>query len=205
MFVLDSHCDTPSQILRLRDLSLDNDYAHVDFPKLARGGVDGAFFAIYVPASLGESEAEAYADLLLERLSATMESNQDKAAYAKTAQQAFQNKGNGLFSVFIGLENGSPLGTSLDKLQKYYDQGVRYMTLCHSADNEICDSCASAVKRWNGLSPFGREVVSEMNRMGMLIDVSHISDDSFYDVLKTSCCNPFLLPRPCIASEKHDG
>ena len=196
MFVLDSHCDTPSQILRLRDLSLDNDHAHVDFPKLARGGVDGAFFAIYVPASLGESEAEAYADLLLERLSATMESNQDKAAYAKTAQQAFQNKDNGLFSVFIGLENGSPLGTSLDKLQKYYDQGVRYMTLCHSADNEICDSCASAVKRWNGLSPFGREVVSEMNRMGMLIDVSHISDDSFYDVIKYSS-KPVVATHSC--------
>ena len=196
MFVLDSHCDTPSQILRLRDLSLDNDHAHVDFPKLARGGVDGAFFAIYVPASLGESEAEAYADLLLERLSATMESSQDKAAYAKTAQQAFQNKDNGLFSVFIGLENGSPLGTSLDKLQKYYDQGVRYMTLCHSADNEICDSCASAVKRWNGLSPFGREVVSEMNRMGMLIDVSHISDDSFYDVIKYSS-KPVVATHSC--------
>ena len=196
MFVLDSHCDTPSQILRLRDLSLDNDHAHVDFPKLARGGVDGAFFAIYVPSSLDEEEAEAYADLLLERLRATMEANQDKAAYAQTAQQAFQNKENGLFSVFIGLENGSPLGTSLDKLQKYYDQGVRYMTLCHSADNEICDSCASAVKHWGGLSPFGREVVREMNRLGMLIDVSHISDDSFYDVIKHSS-KPVVATHSC--------
>ena len=196
MFVLDSHCDTPSQILRLRDLSLDNDHAHVDFPKLARGGVDGAFFAIYVPASLDEEKAEAYADLLLERLRATMEANQDKAAYAQTAQQAFQNKENGLFSVFIGLENGSPLGTSLDKLQKYYDQGVRYMTLCHSADNEICDSCASAVKHWGGLSPFGREVVREMNRLGMLIDVSHISDDSFYDVIKHSS-KPVVATHSC--------
>ena len=196
MFVLDSHCDTPSQILRLRDLSLDNDHAHVDFPKLARGGVDGAFFAIYVPASLDEEKAEAYADLILERLRSTMEANQDKAAYAQTAQQAFQNKENGLFSVFIGLENGSPLGTSLDKLQKYYDQGVRYMTLCHSADNEICDSCASAVKHWGGLSPFGREVVREMNRLGMLIDVSHISDDSFYDVIKHSS-KPVVATHSC--------
>ena len=196
MFVLDSHCDTPSQILRLRDLSLDNDHAHVDFPKLARGGVDGAFFAIYVPASLEGEKAEAYADLLLERLSATMSANQDKAAYAHTSQQAFQNKEDGLFSVFIGLENGSPLGTSLEKLQRYYDQGVRYMTLCHSADNEICDSCASAVKRWGGLSPFGREVVSEMNRLGMLIDVSHISDDSFYDVIKYSS-KPVVATHSC--------
>ncbi len=196
MFVLDSHCDTPSQILRLRDLSLDNDHSHVDFPKLARGGVDGAFFAIYVPASLEGEKAEAYADLLLDRLSVTMSANQDKAAYAHTSQQAFQNKEDGLFSVFIGLENGSPLGTSLEKLQKYYGQGVRYMTLCHSADNEICDSCASAVKRWGGLSPFGREVVSEMNRLGMLIDVSHISDDSFYDVIKYSS-KPVVATHSC--------
>ena len=195
MFVLDSHCDTPSQILRLRDLSLDNDHAHVDFPKLARGGVDGAFFAIYVPASLGQVEAEAYADLLLERLNGTMEANQDKAAYAQTSNQAFLNKEKGLFSVFIGLENGSPLGTSLEKLQKYYDQGVRYMTLCHSADNEICDSCAAA-KRWGGLSPFGREVVREMNRLGMLIDVSHISDDSFYDVIRHSS-KPVVATHSC--------
>lgn len=196
MFVLDSHCDTPSQILRLRDLSLDNDHAHVDFPKLARGGVDGAFFAIYVPASLDEQEAESYADLLLKRLSATMEANYDKAAYALTSQQAFKNKADGLFSVFIGLENGSPLGISLDKLQKYYDLGVRYMTLCHSADNEICDSCASTVKRWGGLSPFGREVVREMNRLGMLIDVSHISDESFYDVIKYSS-KPVVATHSC--------
>lgn len=196
MFVLDSHCDTSSQILRLRDLSLDNDHAHVDFPKLARGGVDGAFFAIYVPASLDEQEAESYADLLLKRLSATMEANYDKAAYALTSQQAFKNKADGLFSVFIGLENGSPLGISLDKLQKYYDLGVRYMTLCHSADNEICDSCASTVKRWGGLSPFGREVVREMNRLGMLIDVSHISDESFYDVIKYSS-KPVVATHSC--------
>ena len=209
MFVLDSHCDTPSQILRLRDLSLDNDHAHVDFPKLARGGVDGAFFAIYVPASLGQVEAEAYADLLLERLNATMEANQDKAAYAQTSNQAFLNKEKGLFSVFIGLENGSPLGTSLEKLQKYYDQGVRYMTLCHSADNEICDSCAAA-KRWGGLSPFGKTLIPEMNRIGMMIDLAHSSDQTMKDVLELSskpvaythgCCRALASHRRNISDE----
>lgn len=196
MFVLDSHCDTPSQVHRLRDLSLDNDHAHVDFPKLRRGGVDGAFFAIYIPASLDEAEAGAYADSLFDDLDAVLSANQDKAAIALTPQQAMRNKAEGLFSVFLGLENGSPVGRSLDKLRSFYDRGIRYMTLCHSADNEICDSCASKNKRWNGLSPFGREVVAEMNRLGMMIDVSHISDEAFYDVIRCSA-KPVVATHSC--------
>lgn len=186
MFVLDSHCDTPSQILRLRDLSLDNDHAHVDFPKLKQGGVDGAFFALYVPASMEGEEAYEYACRLLDCVNRTVAENPDKAILTVDGQQALVNKESGLFSVFMGLENGSPIGDSLDRLRFFHDSGVRYMTLCHSADNQICDSCASKHKKWGGLSPFGREVVAEMNRLGMLIDVSHISDDSFWDVLKYS-------------------
>ena len=186
MFVLDSHCDTPSQILRLRDLSLDNDHAHVDFPKLKRGGVDGAFFALYVPSSLAGDDAYEYACRLLDCVNSTLEANPDKARLAVDGELAAVNKEKGLFSVFLGLENGSPIGDSMDRLRYFYDAGVRYMTLCHSADNQICDSCASKHKKWGGLSPFGREVVAEMNRLGMLIDVSHISDDSFRDVLKYS-------------------
>ena len=186
MFVLDSHCDTPSQILRLRDLSLDNDHAHVDFPKLRRGGVDGAFFALYIPASLEGEEAYEYACRLLDCVNMTLAENPDQARLAVDGDQAAANKEAGLFSVFMGLENGSPIGDSLDRLRFFHDSGVRYMTLCHSADNQICDSCASKHKKWGGLSPFGREVIAEMNRLGMLIDVSHISDDSFWDVLKYS-------------------
>lgn len=186
MFVLDSHCDTPSQILRLRDLSLDNDHAHVDFPKLSRGGVDGAFFALYVPASLEGEQAYEYASRLMNCVNMTLAENPDKARLTVDGDQAAANKEAGLFSVFMGLENGSPIGDSVDRLRYFYDAGVRYVTLCHSADNQICDSCASKHKKWGGLSPFGREVVAEMNRLGMLIDVSHISDDSFWDVLKYS-------------------
>ena len=186
MFVLDSHCDTPSQILRLRDLSLDNDHAHVDFPKLSRGGVDGAFFALYVPASLECEQAYEYACRLMNCVNMTLAENPDKARLTVDGDQAAANKEAGLFSVFMGLENGSPIGDSVDRLRYFYDAGVRYVTLCHSADNQICDSCASKHKKWGGLSSFGREVVAEMNRLGMLIDVSHISDDSFWDVLKYS-------------------
>ena len=186
MFVLDSHCDTPSQILRLRDLSVDNDHSHVDLPKLKRGGVDAAFFALYVPASKYGNEAFDYACRLLAGVEKAVSENSEVCAFATNRDEALMNKEDGLFSVFLGLENGSPLNDDLDRLKYFYDKGVRYVTLCHSSNNLICDSCASEVKRWGGLSPFGREVVAEMNRLGMLIDVSHVSDDSFYDVLKYS-------------------
>lgn len=195
MFILDSHCDTPTQILRLRDMSVDNGHAHVDFPKLKKGGVDAAFFALYVPSSY-DSDPDAglaYFEGMLDLLRRSINENASSAAFAFTADQALANKEKGLFSVFTGLENGALIGYHIDRVKYLYDNGIRYVTLCHSSDNQICDSCASENKRWGGLSPFGREVVSEMNRTGMLIDVSHASDETFYDVLECS-------DRPVIAS-----
>lgn len=187
MFILDSHCDTPSQILRLRDLSTDNHHAHVDFPKLKKGKVDGAFFALYVPASLDSDfdKAYEYAMKLYHGVEATVRMNPSLAAFATNAGEAFLNKENSRFSVFLGLENASPI-RSIEVLKEFYDRGVRYITLCHSLNNHVCDSCAPKEKRWGGLSPFGKELVKEMNRLGMLVDVSHISDDAFYDVLRIS-------------------
>ena len=189
MFVLDSHCDTPSQILSLRDLSLDNELAHVDYPKLKKGNVDGAFFALYIPASMDTDDAKDYLLRLMGGVKRTLAENPDKAALTVSMSQALENKKKGLFSLFLGLENGSPLGDSEDafeNLQKLYNAGVRYITLCHSTSNQICDSCASTTPKWNGLSPFGKRLIAEMNRIGMLVDVSHISDSAFYDVLACS-------------------
>ena len=92
MYLLDSHCDTPSQILRLRDLSIDNDHSHVDFPKLRKGGVDGAFFALYVPASLQEDDAYRYSYRLLDGVRAVVAANPDKAAFAVSHEQAMSNR-----------------------------------------------------------------------------------------------------------------
>ena len=197
MFVLDSHCDTPSQILRLRDMGLDNDYAHVDFPKLKRGGVDGAFFALYVPAALDEDSDKAYdyAMTLLDGVNETLASYPSAAALATSRDEAYNNKANGKFSVLIGLENASPIDC-VGKLKCLYDKGIRYITLCHSLNNAICDSCAPNIKKWGGLSPLGREIVAEMNRLGILIDVSHVSDDTFYDVLKYST-KPVVATHSC--------
>lgn len=200
MFVLDSHCDTPSQILRLRDLCLDNDHAHVDFPKLKRGEVDGAFFALYIPASMDADPARAYeyAMKLLDGVNKTLDANSDSAALALSEEDAVNNKSNGLFSIFIGLENASPIDC-IEKVKLFYDKGIRYITLCHSANNAICDSCAPKEKKWGGLSPFGIELIKEMNRLGILIDVSHVSDDTFHDVLKYST-KPVVATHSCCRS-----
>ena len=195
MFLLDSHCDTPSHILRMRDLAVDDKYAHVDFPKLRRGGVDGAFFALYTPASLSESESYVHASRLLAGVRRVLEFHKDKARLATTRSEAYQNKADGLFSIFLGLENGTALGSSLERIEEFYEAGVRYITLCHSRNNQICDSCAEG-GGWNGLSKFGKDVVRVMNRLGMLVDVSHISDASFYDVLETSA-KPVVATHSC--------
>lgn len=201
MFVLDSHCDTPSQIVRLRDLSIDNDHAHVDFPKLRKGEVDGAFFALYIPSRYDDDPEAgfAYAGRLLDGVMNTLRDNPDTASLCVSASQALRNKNLGRFSVFLGLENGSPIGHDIERLSWFHDVGVRYVTLCHSGNNQICDSCSTAVGRWNGLSPFGREVVKEMNRMGMLVDVSHMSDASFHDVLDCSV-TPVVATHSCCRS-----
>ena len=198
MFILDSHCDTPTKILRLRDMTLDNEYAHVDFPKLKRGGVDGAFFALYIPAKYDSdySAAYVYAHRLLETVNDAVKQNSHLASVTTNVAQAYENQSKNKFSVFLGLENGSPIGESFDNLYTFYRSGVRYVTLCHSGNNQICDSCATSVKTWGGLSPFGKELVAEMNRIGMLIDVSHVSDDTFYDVVRLSS-RPIVATHSC--------
>lgn len=197
MFVLDSHCDTPLNIYRRGlDLSVDNENAHVDFPKLKAGGVDAAFFAIYTSNTLSQTDAKELADNMLAAVKKEVLRHPDKCAFATTSAQAFANKEKGLFSVFLGMENGLPIGKSLDALRAYYAQGIRYLTLTHAGNNDICDSCATESKTWHGLSPFGREVVAEMNRIGMLIDVAHISDESFWDVLKYSS-KPVVSTHSC--------
>ncbi len=199
MFVLDSHCDTPSQIYRMKlDLSKDNENTHVDFPKLRRGGVDGAFFALYIPAELDSEPDKAfeYAKMLYESVEQSIRRHPESAAFAVSESQALENQAAGKFSVFLGLENASPIGDSLERIQWFHEHGIRYVTLCHTGNNLVCDSCAAVERRWGGLSPFGREVVTEMNRLGILVDVSHISDAAFYDVIEYSS-RPVVATHSC--------
>ena len=191
----DSHMDTPSQLLRLRDPGLDNAYAQVDFPKLRLGGVDGAFFALYTPAQMAPDAATRYA---LQMLSATydaVEAHPEEVSLAFSPLDAVKARKNGRISLFLGMENASPIQESLALLRTFYRMGVRYLTLTHNGDNAVADSAAEG-KRWGGLSPFGREVVAEMNRLGMMVDLSHAADSTFWDCIKLSRA-PIVATHSC--------
>lgn len=195
MFILDSHCDTPSQIYRLRGLSIDNRRGHVDFPKLAKAGVDASFFAIYIPKDLDSEEAFRYANELIDCTQKSVSSNPSYARMCTNAADSLKNKEEGLVSIFLGLENASAIGNEMERLEWFYNRGVRYVTLCHNGDNLVCDSAAQGTTH-NGLSAFGREVVRKMNSMGMIIDCAHISDKAFWDVLECSV-KPVVSTHSC--------
>ena len=195
MQVFDSHVDTPSQLIRLRDLGIDNKYGHVDFPKLQRGGVGGAFFALYTPPETAPDAATRYALEMISAVYDAVDANPDLAALAFSPEEAAENTKEGLFSVFIGMENGAPIQQSLSLLRTFYRLGVSYMTLTHNGDNAIADSAAEG-KRWLGLSPFGKEVVAEMNELGMMIDLSHASDETFWDCIRLSTA-PVVATHSC--------
>lgn len=186
MFVLDSHVDTPSVLQEGISLAEVNTQTHVDFVRASEAGVDGMFFAIYTPPSLSEDDAIVHALKLISLTYDAVDRCRDVAALTITAQDALDNKAKGLVSVFLGMENGSPIGDNMENLRLYRRFGVRYLTLCHNAHNRLCDSAAPDEPKWGGLSPFGKEVVQECNRSGILTDASHASDRTFYDLLKYS-------------------
>lgn len=193
--IFDSHVDTPSQLLRLRDIGIDNTYAQLDLPKMKAGDYSGAFFALYTPPQMAPDAATRYALEMLSAVYDAAESNSDYAAITFTPDEAAANSKNGLMSLFIGMENGSPIQESLSLLRTFYRLGVSYVTLTHNADNAIADSAAQGT-RWNGLSPFGRSLVKEMNKLGMMIDLSHASDKTFWDCIELSSA-PVIATHSC--------
>lgn len=185
MLILDSHSDTPSMIYRLRDIRKEVPFAQVDFPKLERGGVNASFFALYIPSRCSADEATAYALKLASRVYDAVGSAGEGFRMGYCADDAADAAASGKCAIFMGMENGSPLQQDLSLLRMFHRIGVRYVTLTHSQDNQICDSCTGK-GTWGGLSPFGREVVTEMNSLGMIVDVAHCSDNTFYDCIRQS-------------------
>lgn len=204
-FTIDSHCDTPLWISRSDiDMGIDNSSnrrSKVDFVRMKEGGLDAIIFAVFV--GQGERTQEKHeavferADAIIDSIYAELDRNTDLAVIAKTPSEAFLAEKAGLRSVFLGMENGYPIGTDIERVAHFYDRGIRYITLCHTSNNEICDSSTDDEgPEHNGLSPFGEEVVREMNRLGMIIDVSHISDSTFFDVIKLSK-TPVIASHSC--------
>ncbi|MEG0891387.1 MAG: dipeptidase [Bacteroidales bacterium] len=202
-FVIDSHCDTPLALINGINPGTRNKTGHVDFIRMKEGGVDASFFAIYTSNKLMPDEATRRALQLLAQVYDAVDNNCDKVGLALSVRDGRELKSKGLVAIFIGMENGLPIQKDLSLLRLFYKMGVRYMTLTHAGNNEICDSCAPKEKKWNGVSPFGREVIAEMNHLGMIIDVSHISDEAFYDVLKYSKAPVVATHSCCRALSNH--
>jgi membrane dipeptidase len=156
---------------------------------MKEGGMDAIFMAAFVGQSNrdeeGNKKAKETATTIIDSIHSHLASRSDIADIALTPEDAYRLEKEGKRIVFIGIENGYAIGKNIQNISEFYNKGVRYITLCHTKNNDICDSSTDSTE-YNGLSDFGGEVVREMNRVGMMIDVSHISDSSFYDVIALS-------------------
>jgi membrane dipeptidase len=203
-FILtDGHVDLPYR-LKVKHFRLEREYMGIpvstkegdfDYERAKKGGLDAPFMSIYIPSSYQQKpdKGKVLADSLINMIRGIVEAHPDKFALAGTPQDIEANTKAGKISLPMGMENGAPVGDDLANVKYFYDRGIRYITLTHGKDNQICDSSYDTLNTWNGLSPFGEKVVAEMNRVGIMVDISHVSDSAFYDVLK-------ITKAPLIAS-----
>ncbi|MCX6326436.1 MAG: dipeptidase [Bacteroidia bacterium] len=192
ILTVDTHCDTPMEFSDTTfDLGVMHDDGCVDFPRMVEGGLHAEFFAVFTgqgprnDSTFNKVHQKTLA--IFEAIHKNVEKNFAMAVIALTADDAYRIKKEDKIAVFIGVENGYPIGRDISRIKQYYDLGARYLTLAHTKNNDICDSSTDpGGPETNGLSPLGTQVVKEMNRLGMMVDISHISDKSFYDVLKVT-------------------
>jgi membrane dipeptidase len=204
-FILaDTHVDLPYR-LSIKRFRLERQYLGIpvsttegdfDFERAKKGGLDAPFMSIYIPSEyqLKPDNGKELADSLINMIEGIVKAHPDKFALARTPSEIEENSKLGKISLPLGMENGAPIGNDVKNVKYFFDRGIRYVTLTHGKVNQICDSSYDTLNRtWNGLSPFGEKVVAEMNRLGMMVDISHVSDSAFYDALK-------ITKAPLIAS-----
>jgi len=193
--IVDTHVDVPYRLQeKMEDISVQTAGGDFDYVRAKAGGLNAPFMSIYVPAAYEEKGgAKTYADKLIDMVEKFEKDWPDKFAVAKTVADVQTQFARGLISLPMGMENGSPVEGKLENLKHFYARGIRYITLAHSKSNHISDSSYDPTRQWHGLSPFGKEVVAEMNRLGIMIDISHVSDSTFYQVMR-------LTQAPVIAS-----
>jgi membrane dipeptidase len=165
--------------------------SRVDFPRMKTGGLDAMFFAVFTSqkARTEVNYVSTYklANQMLDSIHSTIKHNPDLATLALKSDDLAKIEKTGKRAIYIGMENGFPLAKDLSRVEEFYKKGVRYITLCHSYHNDICDSSSDKKSaEHNGVSAFGKQVIAEMNRLGMMVDISHASDKSFFDVLELS-------------------
>ena len=186
--ILDSHTDTPMIFPGQFNIGL-KEGGKVNLPLMEEGMVDAAIMVAYIPQGKRDDESLQQAtDFAMNRLNEIhrqMEINRGRMNIARTSQEVWVTKDAGKKAIMLGLENGYAIGKDIRNIARFKELGVSYITLCHNGSNDICDS-ARGDAEWGGLSPFGKEVVAEMNRLGILVDVSHAAESTFYDALEVS-------------------
>lgn len=199
--MVDGHVDLPYRMnvkgfmltKTVEDVSIETS-GNFDYPKSKRGGLDAPFMSIYVPASYQVSGgAKDFADSLIDMVSRVPETFPSMFAMARTPQEIEENFKSGLISLPLGMENGAPIEDDITNVKYFFDRGIRYITLTHSKDNQISDSSYDTTYTWNGISPFGEKVIAEMNKWGIMVDISHVTDSAAFDALA-------LTQAPVIAS-----
>ena len=184
IITLDTHCDTPMLFPDGVCLAKRDEHALVDLHKMSDGRMDAVTMVAYIPQDYAQSAYD-YARDVFSKLSTDISANGEYVALAKTGADIAENKRKGKHSVMLAVENGKAIEGDLSKLRFFAEQGIVYMTLCHNGDNDICDS-ARGNQTWGGLSPFGRDVVKELNQLGVMVDLSHAAESSFFDALELS-------------------
>lgn len=201
--ITDGHVDLPYR-LRVRNFRLEKEYLGIpiqaddgdfDYERAKKGGLDAPFMSIYIPSEyqLKPDMGKALADSLIDMIRGIVDVHPDKFGLAGTPAEVEAHFKAGRIALPMGMENGAPIGNDIANVKYFYDRGIRYITLTHGKDNQICDSSYDTLNTWGGLSPFGEDVVREMNRVGIMVDISHVADSTFYDVLK-------ITQAPVIAS-----
>ncbi|RZA10031.1 MAG: membrane dipeptidase, partial [Lysobacteraceae bacterium] len=172
--IVDTHIDAPGILMdKWADLGVDAGDREFDYPKSRAGGLDVAFMSIYTsPKQDADGSAWHVANQMIDGIEAAVQRNPARFAILTSPRDVARLLQGGRVLLPLGMENGAPIGDKLANLQFFFDRGVRYITLAHSANNRIADSSYSLEKKWNGLSDFGRDVVREMNRLGIMVDVS---------------------------------
>ncbi len=184
--VLDTHIDTPLQMKDPNwDFGQEHESGHVDLPRLKQGGLDGAFFSIYMPGTVTGPKAVSDSLITIASVHRLVELYGDSLELCASASDVRRAQRSGKFAVLMGMEGGHMIHNSLPVLRMYARLGIRYLTLTHNVNTDWADSVADS-RVYGGLNELGVSVVKELNRLGVLVDVSHVSDETFWDVLEVS-------------------
>ena len=184
VLTLDTHCDTPMFFPQGIHFDHRDRKILVDLHKMTEGRQDATIMVAYLPQPT--ENPRAYADSIFDQIEVIVSQNSDYIRIASTPHDLWMNKHMGMKSIMLGIENGIAIDGKLENLQHFVDRGIVYMTLCHNGDNDICDSASKTQHTHHGVSAFGEQVIKEMNRLGVLVDMSHAGEESFYQALEIS-------------------